>query len=242
MNRRREKRGELMIMKRRVIDTAAKTAMLFSLFFIAAGSVFAQSTGSTKDIATNAAPNTNTQTVNAQQAGSWNVGIDPARNTVQLANSEANPLPVKIVQNGPTRKPFQRRVIVTIPASYGVGSTSLPIPAGKRMIIENVSAVARYPEGLDPFMLFLVYFDDGNGVLDAPDIAYHRIALVEQSLLNGVMTSTANHKVLVFADAQYGNASNLAVTVSFGVTGYVSQATTAELTITGYLEDLPTAQ
>ena len=122
-----------MIMKNLITNTAVKTAALFSLFLIASGSMFAQSTGSTKDISTNAAPGTNTQTVNAQQSGPWTVGVDPARNTVQLNNSEANPLAVKAVS---TRRPFQTRVFVT-PTGDGFSSVNMPIPAGTRLVIEN---------------------------------------------------------------------------------------------------------
>ena len=179
------------------------------------------------------------QTVNAQQAGPWTVGIDPANNTVRLPNTEADPLPVKIAASGPARKPFQSRVVVTIPAGSGVASAQLFIPSGKRMIIENVSAVARVPQGLYPFMQFLTYFDNGDTVFDAQDIAYHRIALVEQGNFNGQINSTANHKVLVFSDERVVNHSNLVVTVSFGVSATVTQPTTAEATFSGYLEDAP---
>jgi hypothetical protein len=178
--------------------------------------------------------------VNAQQSGPWTIGIDAGKNTVQLANSEANPLPVKITSVGAARKPFQTRAIVTIPAGAGVGFTNVNIPVGKRLVIENVSAVARFPQGLQAFMQFLTYLDNGDTVFDAQDLAYHRISLVEQLNFNGQITSTANHKVLVFADERVGAHYNLVAAISFGLSGSVAQATSAEMTFTGYIEDLPT--
>ena len=180
------------------------------------------------------------QTVNAQQAGPWTVGVDPANNTVRLPNTDADPLPVKIAASGPARKAFQSRVVVNIAAGSGVASSQLFIPSGKRMVIENVSAIARVPQGLYPFIQFLTYFDSGDTVFDAQDIAYHRVALAEQGNFNGNIWSTANHKVLVFSDERVINHSNLGLTVSFGVSAIVAQQVTAEVTFSGYLEDLPT--
>lgn len=222
-----------------VYKFVAKAIISFAIISGANNALQGQST-ITRDSGTSAAPTTNIQTVNAVQSGLWTVGIDAAKNTVRLANSESDPLPVKITSNGPTRSPFQSRVVVTVPAGYGVGSTTLPIPVGKRMVIENLSAVARVPQGLHPFMQFLTFFNNGDTVLDARDIAYHRIALVEQGNFYGQITSTANHKVLVFSDERVAGNANLGVTVSFGISGTVTQAATAEVTFSGYFEDAST--
>jgi hypothetical protein len=89
--------------------TAAKSAILFTLVLLLNTSLFAQ-TDAKKETPTNVSPTVNTQTVNAQQSGSWTVGIDQTKNTVQLSNSLANPLPVKLVDSGSSRKPFQTRL------------------------------------------------------------------------------------------------------------------------------------
>lgn len=229
-----------MKMKNTNTYAAAKTALPVALLLVLTASLFGQSGSTTKDTTTNAAPTNNTQTVNAQQSGVWTVGIDPVKNTVQLVNSEANPLPVKIAPSGPARKPFQKRVVATVPAGSGVVHTTMFIPTGKRLVIENLSAVARVPQGLWPYVQVLTYFDNGDTVLDAQDIAYHRIAFVEQGSVNGQTTSTANHKVLVFADERVVTHYNLGVTISFGISGTVTEATQAEVTLSGYIEDAPT--
>lgn len=230
----------MIIVKNIININAAKTAQIVALLLVLSSALLAQSTSNSKEPTASAAPTGSTQTVNAQQSGEWTLGIDPAKNTVQLANSEANPLPVKIAPSGPARKPFQRRVIVTVPAGYGVGHTNMVIPSGKRLVIENLSSVARVPQGLWPYVQVLTFFDSGDTVLDAQDIAYHRMAFVEQGSLNGQTTSTANHKVLVFADEHVATNYNLGVTISFGISGTVTQATYAEVTLSGYIEDAPT--
>lgn len=79
-----------------------------SIIFVVAlaSSAAAQKNGETKnsDATTNANVG-NIQTVDARQSGIWSVGIDPTKNTVQLPNTESNPLPVKVVGSGSARKP-----------------------------------------------------------------------------------------------------------------------------------------
>jgi len=136
------------------------------------------------------------------------------------------------------RTPFQARLIVA-PTANGFQSAYLAIPAGKRLVIENVSAIARVPEGLKMEMNFFTYMDnDGDGVGGIEDIVFHRIALVEQGTFDGVTIASANHKVLVFADSRIGE-------TGYGLTfqGRLNASTTSgsqgQLTVSGYLEDLP---
>lgn len=49
------------------------------------------------------------------------VGIDPAKNTVQVANSASGPLAVAVT-NAPARRPFQARVNLTIPDGANAAS------------------------------------------------------------------------------------------------------------------------
>jgi hypothetical protein len=219
--------------------TAAKSAILFTLVLLLTTSLFAQ-TNVTKGTATNASPTVNTQTVNAQQSGVWTVGIDQTKNTVQLSNSQANPLPVKLIDSGSARKPFQARVIADVSVGGTAGNAVFPIPAGKRLVIENISAIARTPVGTKMQMHLFSYFDNnGDGVGDISDISFHRIALTEQGTFSGNATSTANHKVLIFADEQIGTGHfgvSLEIRLDTPATSFVQ----GQVTMSGYLEDLPT--
>lgn len=75
----------------------------------------------------------NTPTVNAQQSGSWNVGITGMPN-VNVANTE--PLQVEAVHE----QVFQAKAHLDIPIGGDpVQSTAFAVPAGKRAVIEFVS-------------------------------------------------------------------------------------------------------
>jgi len=175
-----------------------------------------------------------------QTDNSKTVGIDPAKNTVQLPNNAANPLSVK-VEN--VRKPFQKRISVA-PLGNGFSGVPLQIPAGKRLVIENVSVVGRIPEGLKLEVNFFTYMDnDGNGVNDPEDLTFHRISMTEQGVFDGTAISVFNQKMLVFADGSIGN-SALSIVAQARLNGSVpaNTFTQVQFTFSGYLEDLPTAQ
>ena len=214
--------------------------VLSMVFVIAlANTAFGQKTEETKIPVVNAA---NPQTVNAQQSGQWTVGIDPAKNTVQLPNTPANPLSVK-VENSQVRKPFQARVIVG-PQGNGFSNAVLAIPAGKRLVIENVSVISRIPEGMRAEVNFYTHMDnDGDGIGGVEDIVFHRIALIDQGVFDGTALSVFNQKMLVFADERIGD-SQYAVVAQARLNGLLPTNAFAQVqfTFSGYLEDLPTIQ
>ena len=214
--------------------------VLSMLFVIAlANTAFGQKTDETKTPVVNAA---NPQTVNAQQSGQWTVGIDPSKNTVQLPNTPANPLSVK-VENAPVRKPFQARAFVT-PAGTGFSSGTLPIPVSKRLVIENVSVIGRVPEGMKLEVNFYTHLDnDDDGVGGVEDIVFHRIPLTEQGVFDGTTISVFNQKMLVFADSKIGE-TIYPVVVQARLNGMppANAFVQVQFTFSGYLEDLPTNQ
>jgi len=139
------------------------------------------------------------------------------------------------------RTAFQARVIVS-PQGDGFASQLLAIPAGKRLVIENISAIARCPEGLKMEMNFFSYIDNNHdGVGDVSDIVFHRITLTEQGTFPGISVSTANLKVLVFADEQIGT-GHFGVTLQARLNALAATPAQAQLTISGYLEALPETQ
>jgi hypothetical protein len=219
--------------------TAAKPAILFTLVLLLHTSLSAQ-TDAKKETSTSVSPTVNTQTVNAQQSGSWTVGIDQTKNTVQLSNSQSNPLPVKLVDSGSSRKLFQTKLTAVIPAGGNVSSAFLQIPAGKRLVIENVSAVARSKPGSRMSIQLLSYFDDGDGVGDyLNDLTFHRMALTDQGIFNGAATSTANHKTLIFADELIG-ITHFSVVIEVRIDAPSTESASGQVTLSGYVEDLPT--
>ena len=152
------------------------------------------------------------------------------------------PLPVAEKEPAP-RKAFQARVSVG-PLGTGFQAGLLPIPAGKRFIIENVSVITRCPEGLRMEVNFYCYIDNnGDNVGDIADITFHRIVLTDQGVIDGTAIATANHRVLVFADEQIGT-GHYFVTAQARLSGAAqpNAFTQAQFTFSGYLEDIPSAQ
>ena len=90
-------------------------------------------------------------------------------------------------------------------------------------------------------MNFFSYLDNnGDGVGDVADITFHRIALTDQGTFDGVAIFSANHKVLVFADEQIGT-SHFQVGVQARLNGTTTGFAQAQVTFSGYIEDLPAA-
>jgi hypothetical protein len=138
------------------------------------------------------------------------------------------------------RRPFQVRAFVG-PQSGAVDSSTIPIPAGKRLVIEHISAISRCPVGFRMELQLYSYYDNNaDGVGDVQDITFHRITLTDQGVYNGMAVATANHKVLIYADEQIGN-SHFHVGFQGQLDGTTTGFTQGQVTITGYLEDLPTA-
>jgi hypothetical protein len=158
--------------------------------------------------------------------------------------STPTPLPVTVIKEPAPRKAFQARVIVT-PLGTGFQSGLLPIPAGKRFIIENVSVITRCPEGLRMEVNFYCYIDNnGDDVGDIADITFHRIVLTDQGVFDGTAIASANHNVLVFADEQIGTGHYFVVAQARlnGAAPPSPAFLQAQFTFSGYLEDIPAAQ
>ncbi|HEY8561570.1 MAG TPA: hypothetical protein VIL74_14435 [Pyrinomonadaceae bacterium] len=176
----------------------------------------------------------------AQNGNVKTVGIDPEQNTVRLPNNAANPLSVK-VENAPAKKAFQARISVN-PTGIGISSGFLAIPAGKRLVIENVSVVGRVPDGLKLEVNFYTHMDnDGDGA-GSEDIVFHRIPMTDQGVFDGTSISAFNQKMLVFADSQIGAATfGIGAQARLNAAAPAGAFTQVQFTFSGYLEDLPTA-
>lgn len=188
------------------------------------GSAHGQSGGSRDADGTTTINSANTAVIEPKQSSVWSIGINQASN-----------------RDEPARRPFQMRAAVNVPIGGSVASGFLPIPAGKRLVIENVSAVGRCPVGLRMELKYFTYFDNGDGVGDSlNDITFHRIALTDQGTFQGTAVSTANHNVLVFADELIGT-SHFQIGIQVNLTGIATQVAQGQITFSGYIEDLPVA-
>jgi hypothetical protein len=214
-----------------------------SLFIFAAlvfGAVAAADGQTTKSAElSSASPSTNVNVVNTPT-----VGIDPAKNTVQVANSASGPLAV-VVTNMPVRRPFQARINLDIPSGANANSGRLNIPVGKRLIIENVSALTSGPQGLAHLLNFTTSVQNIIGDNSVGGFESHDVLLSSQGLFNGVERLAANQNLLAFADESVqtpnGTVSGLDVIVNFSRASLIGFSS-VRVTITGYVEDVPAQQ
>jgi hypothetical protein len=77
-------------------------------------------------------------TVNAQQSGSWNVGI--------AGNSATNPLQVHDVDNAP-KSPYAQTKKLTFNGPDRAILGNFDVPDGKRLVIESFSVFGKLPSG-----------------------------------------------------------------------------------------------
>ena len=85
----------------------------------------------------------NTPTVNSKQSGAWSVGI-AGTPTVEVGNAAGNPVLTRDVDR-PTAQPFQYEAVLTIEDGIQGGNAAIPVPSGKLLVIENVSAFGTAP-------------------------------------------------------------------------------------------------
>jgi hypothetical protein len=210
--------------------------MLAILFFAMAGLTFSQATGS-KDVNVTNTPNVNV--VNTPT-----VGIDPAKNTVQVANAASGPLAV-VVTSTAVRRPFQARVNLQIADGANADSKHLDIPAGKRLVIENVSALTFGPQGQGLLINFTTAVQDTVGDNAVGGFENHDVVLTSQGIFNSLERMAASQNTLAFADETVqtpnGILTGLDVVVNLS-RGTLTGTAGARVTITGYVEDLPVAQ
>jgi hypothetical protein len=127
------------------------------------------------------------------------------------------------------------------PLGNGNDGSSFAIPAGKRLVIENISAVARIPEGFKVEAALYSYLDsNADGVGDSQDITFHRIAFVDQGAFGGTQILAANHRMQVFADEQIGTSHfGVGLQARLNALAPAGSFVQVQVTVSGYLEDLP---
>lgn len=84
-------------------------------------------------------------TTQVSVANTPSVAIHPANNSVQVANTDESPVPVRMMM--PARVPFQARASGSFGAGSVAASSLIAVPAGKRLVIEYVSSFVTLPAG-----------------------------------------------------------------------------------------------
>ena len=161
----------------------------------------------------------NTPTVNAKQSGAWNVGI-AGTPTVEVGNEAGNPVLTRDVDR-PTAQPFQFEAVVTIEDGFQGGNAGIPVPSGKLLVIENVSAF-----GLAPASQRIQSFSINTHV--APDnvLRSHYLQFTKQDTGFSSYEYTVSQMTRVYADTPSASAyvfratSSGTATFRFVVSGY----------------------
>jgi hypothetical protein len=180
--------------------------------------------------------------VMGQQAKTTVVGIDPERNLVRLPNSPSDPLAVKLVEDGSTRKPFQVRIRAVINSGEFKKTESIQIPFGKRFVIENINSYVTRPTGMQVSVQLLANMDsNGDGQLTVDEMGIYYFPTTDQINFSSSTESYANHKTNIFADGNIGNGSQY-ITFALTLNGTVASTSFGVVTLSGYLEDLPMNQ
>ena len=109
----------------------------------------------------------NTPTVNAQQSGTWNVGIDGAHNTVTV--NDSNPVSVR-EKNIPAWQPYQVAANINLNDAEATKTVFVDIPAGKIFVIEFASVIGCVPAGQTLQIAEVVTSGPGQIVGDVPGV------------------------------------------------------------------------
>ncbi|HEY8561569.1 MAG TPA: hypothetical protein VIL74_14430 [Pyrinomonadaceae bacterium] len=131
------------------------------------------------------------------------------------------------------RTAFSKTVAVNLNGS-GVSVVAMQIPAGKRLVIEKVTAIVRGPESQRVEVDYMTY--TGTGGVAGKTV--HRLVLEKQASFKDSAIFTADRSEVVFADERIGG-EHFSVGISARLTGAVGQPAQAQFKFSGYLEDLP---
>src|SRR5438552_4947203 len=133
--RKNRRAGQMSQPERKIMKTRNRTMKLIAVIAFAVATPQTGYTQRAQDVNV-----VNTPNVNAQQRGAWSVGINPSSNTVLVASSSREP--VFTTQTLQVVNVFQKPMEIDLAEGYVQGSTSFTVPAGKLLVIEQVSGLA----------------------------------------------------------------------------------------------------
>ncbi len=163
-------------------------------------------------------------TVQAQQGGTWNVGITGTP-TFLVGNASSEPLPTRDMDH-PARQPFQRFLVDEIDdGELNAGDRiSFAVPADKRLVIEYVSFIGVMPTGQKLRVRFDV--QSGGG-------ANHHLTVSNEGTFQG---GTEDHKASQQMRAYAGPGTTVYIRVARNI---ASGRGSFNVSVSGYLVDLP---
>jgi hypothetical protein len=148
----------------------------------------------------------------------------PADKDVLVINSPSEAVPVLDVKSS-TRQPFQAMVDIEMPQDTAGENALLPVPSGKRLVIEFATGRGSAPAG--QAMAFSIRSTLGG------TLARHWLAAEQQSFGPGSSQFLASQATRIYTDP--GADVLLRIDRSFGVTGLAR----GQISVSGYLEDAP---
>lgn len=165
---------------------------------------------------------TGTPTVNAKQSGAWSVGITGTP-TVQVGNDPDNPALMRDIDR-PTAQPFQYHAVVTLEEGQMGQNASIPIPVGKLLVIEHVSAygAAAASQRIQTLAIHTHVAPDNT-------LRPHYLQYVKQEAGVGNFDYTVSQQTRIYADTP-GAAAYVFRAVSTGTA-------TFRFTVSGYFVD-----
>lgn len=153
------------------------------------------------------------------------VGIDPASNTVQLANTVASPVPVVDINDA--GQPFQTGASVTQAGTNVSLINVATVPAGKRLVIEFISATGQVPVGQHVELMEINTITDPFGGL-----THQLLVHAQPPAVIGDSLFRANQQLRLYANAGSQVKALFRRSSSAGNGVFL-------VTISGYLVDVP---
>jgi len=165
----------------------------------------------------------NTPTVSVQQSGKWIVGLNDTP-TVKLSASSA---PAQTRSCTDDIVPYVKTISFNIDSGTTQNNVSIPIPEGKRLIIDYVSARAQGPAG----QKFIAQLQTSVSKVESPRGIYW-LVFFPQGTFSTIDVFTASQPMHVFAEP--GTPPLMFVVTRTRVTGTAF----VEATISGHLVNL----
>ena len=165
----------------------------------------------------------NTPTVSVQQSGKWIVGLNDTP-TVKLSASSA---PTQTRTCTDDIVPYVKTISFNIDSGTTQNNVSIPIPEGKRLIIDYVSARAQGPAG----QKFIAQLQTSVSKVESPRGIYW-LVFFPQGTFSTIDVFTASQPMHVFAEP--GTPPLMFVVTRTRVTGTAF----VEATISGHLVNL----
>jgi hypothetical protein len=122
------------------------------------------------------------------------VGIDPASNTVQLANTTANPVPVFNLNDA--SQPFQVGAGITQSGTNVSLIDIATVPAGHRLVIEFISTIGQVPPGQHVELMEIITVTDPFG-----GATHELLVNAQPPAVSGDFLFRASQQVKLYANA-----------------------------------------